>query len=253
MPVPFGLALLLAGGEVHVLVRRHVVRQVQPAVAHQHRRPDDRVERDVVLADEVVRPGRRILPERPPGVRVATALRPLLARREIADDRVEPDVDALVVVPFDRAPARPTTMSRVIARSFSPSFSIPSVKFWTFRRQWACYRTHSFSRPSNADELQEEVLRRRAAPALPPSSCCVVQAGRSRPGSCRSCRTGRRVPPCSRSAGRCPRRSGPAGNRSASGSKSYSSVPGIEQVLLPAAAGRRPASPRSGSRVSVVV
>ena len=48
--------------EGHVLVRRHVGGQVQAAVPDQHRRPDHRVERDVVLADEVVGGGLRVLP-----------------------------------------------------------------------------------------------------------------------------------------------------------------------------------------------
>ena len=66
------------------------------AVAEQHRGPDLGVEDDVVLAHEVVGLRVRRLPPGPPGVRVAGAPRPLDRRRQVADDRVEPDVDPLV-------------------------------------------------------------------------------------------------------------------------------------------------------------
>ncbi len=93
-PDPGGLRRLRAT-ERHVLVCRDVGRQVQPTVADQHRGPDHRVERNVVLADEVVTDRVRILPPVAPGLRVARPGRPLPARRQIADDRLEPDIDAL--------------------------------------------------------------------------------------------------------------------------------------------------------------
>ncbi len=57
-----------------------------------------RVEDDVVLAleVEVLRVG--VLPPVPPGVRLAALLSPFDRRREIADHRVEPDVDPLLLV-----------------------------------------------------------------------------------------------------------------------------------------------------------
>ena len=88
--------------ECQELVGGHIVRQVQPAVAHQHRRPDDRVKRDIVLALEVETPGVRVFPPRPPGLRFSVDLRPFLRGRQVADHCLEPDVDPLVFVPVDR-------------------------------------------------------------------------------------------------------------------------------------------------------
>ena len=68
------------------------------AVAQQHRRPDHGVEDDVVLALEVVVLGVGVLPPLPPGVGLAGGGRPLDRGRQVADHRVEPDVDALVLV-----------------------------------------------------------------------------------------------------------------------------------------------------------
>ena len=65
-------------------------------VAEQHGRPDLGVEDDVVLAHEVVGLGVRVVPPGPPGVRVAAAPRPLDRGGQVADHRVEPDVDPLV-------------------------------------------------------------------------------------------------------------------------------------------------------------
>ena len=67
----------LAAFQVEELIRGHVVWKVQPAVSGQHRRPDNRVERNVVLADEVVGVG-VASPERLPGVRSTAARGPLL-------------------------------------------------------------------------------------------------------------------------------------------------------------------------------
>ena len=83
------------------MVGGHIVGQVQlaaliVAVGHQRGRPAHGVEEDVVLAYEVVAAAVRLLPELSPGLGVALLLRPLLGRREVADDVLEPDVDALV-------------------------------------------------------------------------------------------------------------------------------------------------------------
>ncbi len=56
------------------------------------------MERDVVLADEVERARRRIIPPVAPRLWVAAVLGPLDGGREVADDRLEPDVEHLVVV-----------------------------------------------------------------------------------------------------------------------------------------------------------
>ena len=79
--------------------RHDVVRELQVvAVAEEHRRPDHRVEDDVVLAHEVEVARVVVLPPLAPRVRRPAALRPLDARGEVADDGVEPDVDALRVL-----------------------------------------------------------------------------------------------------------------------------------------------------------
>ena len=90
-----------AGGQflaldVQEFVGGDIVGQVQSPVSHQHRRPDHGVERDIVLAYEVVALG-FLLPKRRPGVLFATQLGPFLAGREVADDRFEPDVDSLLL------------------------------------------------------------------------------------------------------------------------------------------------------------
>ena len=67
------------------------------AVAEQLARPDDAVEDDVVLAHEVVVARVGVLPPVAPGVGRAAVPRPLDRRGEVADDGVDPDVDALVL------------------------------------------------------------------------------------------------------------------------------------------------------------
>src|SRR5690606_10582570 len=66
------------------------------AVAEQHGGPDLGVEDDVVLAHEVEGLGPAVLPPLPPPLGVAAALGPLDRRRPAAEDRVGPDVEALV-------------------------------------------------------------------------------------------------------------------------------------------------------------
>ena len=90
----------LAGDDVGRKVERAAAGPVLAALAvpDEHRRPDHRVEDDVVLALEVVVLGVGVLPPLAPGIRLAPDRRPLDRRREVADHRVEPDVDALVLV-----------------------------------------------------------------------------------------------------------------------------------------------------------
>src|SRR5215210_3549768 len=67
-------------------------------VAEEDARPDHGVERDIVLAHEVVVTRIRVLPPLAPRIRIPGARGPLDACREVADDGVEPDVDALSVL-----------------------------------------------------------------------------------------------------------------------------------------------------------
>ena len=136
-------SLLTVEGDV--LVGGDVGGQVETPVAHQHRRPDHRVERDVVLAHEVVGLGFGVLPPPLPGLGVAAALRPLLGRRQIADDGVEPDVDPLARPESSTGISTPHSMSRVIARSGNPSSIIPSAQFLTCRRHPCLASSHSRS------------------------------------------------------------------------------------------------------------
>src|SRR5205823_13266882 len=82
---------------VHVLIGRHVVGQDHVAAAEQDRRPDNRVERNVVLTDEVVLTTTGILPEALPGGRVAGRPGPFDGGRKIAATRLEPDINTFVV------------------------------------------------------------------------------------------------------------------------------------------------------------
>src|SRR4029453_19396840 len=88
----------LAAGQGQVVVGHYLVGWAEAvAGAEQDGRPPDGVEPDVVLADEGAVAGRRTLPPRPPGVRVALAVGPFHRRRQVADDGVEPHVEPAVV------------------------------------------------------------------------------------------------------------------------------------------------------------
>ncbi len=101
-----GRELLVAHREV--LARDDLGRQVEYAVlprlaaavalagvGEQLGRPDLGVEGDVVLAHEVVGQRLGVVPPVAPAIRLALAARPLDRRRQVADDRVEPDVETL--------------------------------------------------------------------------------------------------------------------------------------------------------------
>ena len=62
------------------------------------------MKRYVVLADKIIAPGPLIsVPEIVPSVSISgDFLRPLLRRRKVADDRLDPYVDTFVLEPFDR-------------------------------------------------------------------------------------------------------------------------------------------------------
>src|SRR5438105_1694284 len=67
-------------------------------VAEQDRRPDDGVEDDVVLALKVRVQRVLGLPPVAPRIGLAADRSPFEARGQVADHRVEPDVDALVLI-----------------------------------------------------------------------------------------------------------------------------------------------------------
>src|SRR5918998_588969 len=85
------------------------------------RRPHYGVEDGVVLADEVYKPGARVLPVVAPEIRLPYVVCPLHRGGDVADGGVEPDVEALVLesrlrhgdapedVPGDRAPFEPAS------------------------------------------------------------------------------------------------------------------------------------------------
>ena len=68
------------------------------AVAEEDARPDNGVEDDVVLPHEVRVLGRGVLPPLAPRVRLPSVRRPLDRGGQVADHRVEPDIDPLVVL-----------------------------------------------------------------------------------------------------------------------------------------------------------
>ena len=100
----------LRSAHLQVLAGHHLGRQVQPAqrpgcaaagalavVGEQFRRPDLRMEGDVVLAHEVELLRVVVAPPVLPGIGVrAVPSGPLDRGRQVADDRVEPDVELLV-------------------------------------------------------------------------------------------------------------------------------------------------------------
>ena len=113
----------LAAAHRQVLARDDVVRELQVvAVAHQHRGPDDGVEDDVVLAHEVEAARVRALPPLAPRLGPADVVRPLDGSGEVADHRVEPDVDALRVlgVALDRNGDAPVDVAGHRARLHLP-------------------------------------------------------------------------------------------------------------------------------------
>ena len=117
---PVAAAGDLLAFQVHELVGRHIVGQGQSALflgkdlqellagAHQLGRPHGGMEEDVVLADEVEGLRGRIDPPVFPGLRLAADLGPLDRRREIADDRLEPDVQAFVRPSLPPGPGCPS-------------------------------------------------------------------------------------------------------------------------------------------------
>ena len=97
-PAPAGAHPL--PGEVQELRRGNVVRQGERGVmAHQDRRPEQRVKDDVVLPDEIVVPRGGVVPPLLPPLRGPPAPPVLPARGEVPHDRLEPHVDPLALPP----------------------------------------------------------------------------------------------------------------------------------------------------------
>ena len=88
----------------------HLARHLELG-GHQERRPDDRVELEDVLADQVERGG-------PEAVGQVLALARVGERRVVVEERVDPDVDHLRRVPRDRhAPLQPRPAERQVLRA----------------------------------------------------------------------------------------------------------------------------------------
>ena len=83
--------------EQQVLVGGYVMGQVQPRT-HEHRGPDDGMERDVVLGQEVVVFCVIVVPPFTPRIGLAALRGPCARSRVVAHHRLEPDVDALALV-----------------------------------------------------------------------------------------------------------------------------------------------------------
>ena len=92
----------LTAPEHEVFVRRDVVGKIHPTISHEDRWPYDRMEWDVVLTQEVIVLDLRILPESFPIIRLADDLAVFLGCAQISDDRIEPNVDHLVLPSFHR-------------------------------------------------------------------------------------------------------------------------------------------------------
>ena len=103
---PYGTVLRrrdLVALEVQELVSRHIVRQDERPFGTEHSRKDDAVEDDVVLADEVQHTRLWILPPcLPASVALGLRVTQLLRVTDVADRRVEPDVEHLALGTFDR-------------------------------------------------------------------------------------------------------------------------------------------------------
>src|SRR3990170_725697 len=93
----------LAPANCLILIGGDIVREVEGlsgglAISQKLGRPAKGMEENVVLPDEVVALAFGGLPKITPALRLATALSPLLGGRQVADDVLEPDVDALAFV-----------------------------------------------------------------------------------------------------------------------------------------------------------
>ena len=87
----------------------HLLRHLEPG-GHQHRRPDDRVELEDVLADQLDRRG-------PELARQVLAVARVGERRVVVEQGVDPDVDDLRVVPrHGHAPLEPRAAQRDVAQ-----------------------------------------------------------------------------------------------------------------------------------------
>ena len=180
-------------------------------VSHQHGRPDDGVEGNVVLADEVVMLRLGVLPPVLPGVGGALDLRPFLGGRQVADDGVEPDVDLLA-------------LAEALHRDVDPPVDVPGDRpVLEALLDPAQGEVQHVAAPALAGaqpllesvgevgQAQVEVVGLPADRGRSGQTWNGHRSGRRGRGCGRSRRTGPRGPRRSRSAGRCPRRSGRGG------------------------------------------
>ena len=173
------------GGQVEHAVLPGLAALVALAVvAEQLGRPDDGVEDDVVLAHEVVGQRLRVVPPLAPALGLAQPAGPLDRGRQVADHRVEPDVEPLgrfCSVQPSIGTGMPQSMSRVIARGLRSSIRL-SENLMTLGRQvpdasrpWR----YVLERLGQRRQVEEEVLGldelRRLAVDLRPR---VDQVGR---------------------------------------------------------------------------
>ena len=117
---PLALAELTAL-VVEILGARHVMEHCPLVTASQKRaRKNDRMKRDVVLADELEQ--LHLVPVLPPRFPLVGVIR---GDRDVSDRRIEPDVDHLLLEAFDRHRDAPLEVAR--DRSFFQTVANPGV------------------------------------------------------------------------------------------------------------------------------
>ena len=150
----------------HELVGGDVVGQRQPPVAHQHRRPDDRMEGNVIFADEIVRARGRVAvgPEHPrTAARRPARPLPLPTRCWPSSSRSRRRTRRRCACCSKPATGTgtPQSMSRVIARGRSPSVIQFSAKCVTLGRHVFALRQQPLQQP----RLEAWADRGRSAPS----------------------------------------------------------------------------------------
>ena len=127
----------LAAFEVEELVGGHVGGKDEAGallprclvVRHQQRGEDERVEDDVVFSDKVEQIAALVLPVATPQLRVALPRGPFFRGRDVADRRVEPDVEHLALGVFDghRHAPREVARHRAVGEAVGePAFDLPA-------------------------------------------------------------------------------------------------------------------------------
>ncbi len=166
--------------DVHALVGRHVVGEVQPFLgillveafdAHQLGLPDHGMEGDVVLADEDIAAGVGIVPPVLPGLRLPGVLRPFNGGGEIAHHRLEPDVEPLVFPALEGHGDPPLDVSGH-RTAFQASGDIVAGKVDDIRSPEVGFRVEVGEQPvGEGRQVQEEVL---GLPEHRPAAVCLA-------------------------------------------------------------------------------